>query len=378
MNFESKFPNMGTTIFTEMSKLANECGAINLAQGFPNFPIDEELLESLKTVVTSNVHQYCPMAGKPELLDGIKNVIKSCYNRKIDPYKELLITAGATQGIYSVLQALVNRGEEVLILDPSYDCYVLPIELVGGVPKRINLDEEYLPDWEKIFQTVNEKTRVIITNNPHNPSGRIWGKSDFDNLKMLLEKFPNLIHLSDEVYEFIHFEHFHQSVQQDEFLASRSVVVSSFGKTFHITGWKVGYLVAPELLMKEIKKVHQFLVFSVNSVAQAALAEYISKVDVKLLGEFYKQKRDLFSERLGKSKFRLLPSEGSYFQLLDYSSISNEGDVDFAKRLTTNLGVASIPVSVFNSDGNDKKHIRLCFAKTDETLIQAAKLLCQL
>jgi methionine transaminase len=374
----SKFPNMGTTIFTEMSKLANECNAINLAQGFPNFPIDDVLLQSLNSTAGGNVHQYCPMAGKPELLEGIRNLIKSCYNRNIDPNKELLITAGATQGIFTVLQALVNRGEEVVILDPSYDCYVLPIELVGGIPKRINLNEAYLPDWEKIFQTVNEKTKVIITNNPHNPSGRIWRKSDFDNLKLLLEKHPNLIHLSDEVYEFIHFENFHQSVHHDEFLSSRSVVLSSFGKTFHITGWKVGYIVAPEFLMNEFKKVHQFLVFSVNSVAQASLADYISKVDVKILSAFYKKKRDLFSGHLGKSRFKILPSEGSYFQLLDYSSISQENDVEFSRRLTKELGVASIPVSVFNADGNDKKHIRLCFAKTDETLIQAAELLCQL
>jgi len=378
MNLISKLPNVGTTIFSVMSKMATDYNAINLSQGFPNFPVDPLLIELLKKKSSENIHQYIPMAGNLNLLHQIGNLIQKSYNRIIQVENELLVTAGATQAIFTTIQALVNRNEEVVILDPSYDCYESPIILAGGIPKRIPLNDDFLPDWKLIFETVNEKTKLIITNNPHNPSGRVWSEKDMGELEKLLRKFPNLLVLSDEVYEFITFEKKHLSVHSNEFLRSRSIVVSSFGKTFHITGWKIGYLVAPEFITKEIKKVHQFLVFCVNSVAQSVLAEYLPIVETEKLGGFYKEKRDFFIERLKDSRFELLPCEGSYFQVASYQTISNESDVDFTKRLVTEFGVATIPLSVFNENQSDRKLIRFCFAKDDETLIKATERLCKI
>ena len=378
MNLTSKLPNVGTTIFSVMSKMANDYNAINLSQGFPNFPIDPILVELLKQKASENIHQYNPMAGNPNLMNEIGLLIEKSYKRKVKAENELLVTAGATQAIFTTIQALVNRNEEVVILDPSYDCYESPIVLSGGIPKRISLNDEFLPDWDLINSTVNEKTKLIITNNPHNPSGRIWTESDFRELENLLHKYPNLLVLSDEVYEYITFEQKHISVHSNEFLRNRSIVVSSFGKTFHITGWKIGYLVAPEFIMNEIKKVHQFLVFCVNSVAQNVLADYLPLVKTENLGSFYQVKRDFFSERMQSSRFELLPCEGTYFQLVSYHSISNESDIDFTKRLVTEFGVATIPLSVFNSDLKDRNMIRFCFAKDNDTLTQATERLCKI
>jgi methionine aminotransferase len=378
MNLTSKLPTVGTTIFTVMSKMAFDNNAINLSQGFPNFPIDPMLVELLKQKASENIHQYNPMAGNPNLMNEIGLLIDKSYNRNINVESELLITAGATQAIFTTIQALVNRNEEVVILDPSYDCYESPIILSGGIPKRIPLSESFLPNWELINDTVNDKTKLIITNNPHNPSGRIWTESDFRELENLLHKYPNLLVLSDEVYEYITFEQKHISVHSNEFLRNRSIVVSSFGKTFHITGWKIGYLVAPEFIMNEIKKVHQFLVFCVNSVAQNVLADYLPLVKTENLGGFYQEKRDFFRERMQSSRFELLPCEGTYFQLASYQGISNDSDIDFTKRLVTEFGVATIPLSVFNEDQNDRKLIRFCFAKDDETLIKATERLCKI
>jgi methionine aminotransferase len=378
MNLTSKLPTVGTTIFTVMSKMAFDNNAINLSQGFPNFPIDPILVELLKQKASENIHQYNPMAGNPNLMNETGLLIDKSYNRTINVESELLITAGATQAIFTTIQALVNRNEEVVILDPSYDCYESPIILSGGIPKRIPLNESFLPNWELINETVNDKTKLIITNNPHNPSGRIWTESDFKELENLLHKYPNLLVLSDEVYEYITFEQKHISVHSNEFLRNRSIVVSSFGKTFHITGWKIGYLVAPEFIMNEIKKVHQFLVFCVNSVAQNVLADYLPLVKTENLGGFYQEKRDFFRERMQSSRFELLPCEGTYFQLASYQGISNDSDIDFTKRLVTEFGVATIPLSVFNQDQNDRKHLRFCFAKDDETLIKATERLCKI
>jgi len=378
MNLISKLPNVVTTIFTVMSKIASDNNAINLSQGFPNFQIDPILVELLKQKASENIHQYNPMAGNPNLMNEIGLLIEKSYKRNVIVESELLITAGATQAIFTTIQALVNRNEEVVILDPSYDCYESPIILSGGIPKRISLNGEFLPDWDLINSTVNEKTKLIITNNPHNPSGRIWTESDMKELENLLNKYPNLLVLSDEVYEYITFENKHLSVHANEFLRSRSIVVSSFGKTFHITGWKIGYLVAPEFIMKEIKKVHQFLVFCVNSVAQNVLADYLPIVKTENLGGFYQEKRDFFSERMQSSRFELMPCEGTYFQVASYSNISEESDIDFTKRLVTEFGVATIPLSVFNSDLKDRKMIRFCFAKDDKTLIQATERLCKI
>ena len=378
MNLTSKLPNVGTTIFTVMSKMASDYNAINLSQGFPNFPIDPVLVELLQRKASESIHQYNPMAGNSNLMIEIGTLIQRSYARIVTVQDELLITAGATQAIFTTIQALVGSGEEVVILDPSYDCYESPIVLAGGIPKRVSLNDEFLPDWNLINATVNEKTKLIITNNPHNPSGRIWTESDMKELENLLNKHPNLLVLSDEVYEYITFENKHLSVHANEFLRSRSIVVSSFGKTFHITGWKIGYLVAPEFIMNEIKKVHQFLVFCVNSVAQNVLADYLPLVKTENLGGFYQEKRDFFKERIQSSRFELMPCEGTYFQVASYQAISEESDIDFTKRLVAEFGVATIPLSVFNSDLKDRKMIRFCFAKDDETLIQATDRLCKI
>ena len=378
MNLTSKLPNVGTTIFTVMSKMAVDHNAINLSQGFPNFPVDPILIDLLKQKASDNIHQYNPMAGNPLLMNEIGLLIERSYARTVSVQDELLITAGATQAIFTTIQALIHRNDEVIILDPSYDCYESPIVLSGGIPKRIPLNESFLPDWDLINSTVNEKTKLIITNNPHNPSGRIWTESDMKELESLLHKYPNLLVLSDEVYEYITFEQKHLSVHSNEFLRNRSIVVSSFGKTFHITGWKIGYLVAPEFIMIEIKKVHQFLVFCVNSVAQNVLAEYLPLVKTENLGGFYQEKRDFFRERMQSSRFELMPCEGTYFQVASYDTISDEQDIDFTKRLVTEFGVATIPLSVFNADLKDRKMIRFCFAKDIDTLIQATERLCKI
>lgn len=374
----SKLPHVGTTIFTVMSKLATEYNAINLSQGFPNFPVDKELTQILAGSATENVHQYMPMAGFPPLLENIGKSIEENYGRKNNPSTELLITAGATQAIFTIIQAIVHTGEEVIILDPSYDCYEPPIILTGAVPIRVPLSDDFLPNWELIEQHISEKTSLLIINNPHNPSGRIFTETDFQALEQLLYKYPKIRLLSDEVYEYITFEKKHISVNSIENLRKKSLIVSSFGKTFHITGWKVGYIIAPESLLNEVKKVHQFLVFSVNSVAQFTLSKYLEKVDATSLGAFYQTKRDLFKSQLKNSRFKLLPSEGSYFQVVDYSAISTEKDTDFCIRLVKEHGVAAIPLSVFNKDGNDQYLIRFCFAKDDETLIKACEKLCKI
>ncbi|MBP5994810.1 MAG: aminotransferase class I/II-fold pyridoxal phosphate-dependent enzyme [Crocinitomicaceae bacterium] len=374
---KSKLPHVGTTIFSVMSALANEYQAINLSQGFPNFPVDQRLISLVQKEMQGNVHQYAPMTGLLELREQIVLKIKMHYQRELDA-KNVLVTAGATQAIFATIQALVHSGEEVVILDPSYDCYESPVILSGAKPVRIPLSEEFLPDWDHIRSRVNNKTKLIITNNPHNPSGRVWDKNDFVELQNLLNDFPNLWVLSDEVYEFISFEKKHISAHQVEGLKDRSIVVSSFGKTFHITGWKIGYLTAPEEVMAEIHKVHQFMVFSVNSPAQAALASYLPETNLHQLGAFYQEKRDFFREQMSSSRFKLMPSDGSYFQVASFQNISDEADVDFCKRMTKEFGVASIPLSVFNADLADRQLIRFCFAKDQETLSSAAQRLCKI
>ncbi len=372
----SKLPHVGTTIFTVMSQLAAEHNAINLSQGFPNFPVDPNLLELYRSKLGENVHQYAPMSGLPSLLTQISELIEASYQRRLSPSEEILVCAGATQGIFTTIMALIDKRDVVVILDPSYDCYEPSIVLAGGIPVRVQLNADFLPDWNAIERAISEQTRMIIINNPHNPSGTIWAKSDMDALERLVLKFPNLLVLSDEVYEFITFEEKHISVHSYPSLHERSITVSSFGKTFHITGWKMGYLTAPNSLMIEIKKVHQFNVFSVNSVAQAVLADYLPTIDVHVLGKFYQDKRDLFASLMSTSRFKLLPCDGTYFQTANYSAISTESDVEFCTRLTTEFGVAAIPISVFNGDGSDQHVIRFCFAKDADTIQQAAKKLC--
>jgi len=374
----SKLPQIGTNIFTKMSQLASKTGAINLSQGFPNFKVDPLLSKILVEKATEEVHQYTPMSGSPELLSQISTLVEDSYNRKIDYTEEILVTAGATQAIFTTILALIEKGDEVIILDPSYDCYEPAVILAGGTPVRIQLDENFLPDWNKINSSISEKTKMLITNNPHNPSGRVWKSNDIDDLEKIMLDHEHLILLSDEVYEFITFEEKHISIHTREKLYNRTIITSSFGKTFHITGWKMGYLVAPKHLMEEIKKVHQFNVFSVNSVAQATLAEYMKQKDVSKLGAFYQKKRDFFRASMSNSRFELLPCEGTYFQTAKYDSISRENDEAFCRRLAIEFGVAAIPISVFNKSGFDQNVIRFCFAKTDETLLKATEKLCKI
>jgi methionine aminotransferase len=375
---QTKLPKVGTTIFTTMSKMAMDYNAINLSQGFPNFPIDPQIEALLQKNSKENVHQYAPMAGLPLLLDGLAELIHKQYKRNIDPTTELLVTAGATQGIFTAIQALVNIGDEVVVIDPAYDCYDPSIVLAGGKALHVAMNADFTIDWRLLREAVSQSTRMLILNNPHNPSGRMMTESDYDQLIELMEDHPNLLLLSDEVYEFITFETPHRSAHDHELLQQRSIIVSSFGKTFHLTGWKIGYLVAPEIIMREIKKVHQFLVFSVNSVAQKTLADYIQTADVSSLGNFYQSKRDQFQQLMQGSKFELLPSEGTYFQTARYTRISDLSDVQFCELLVKEVGVAAIPLSVFYDDHCDFKTVRFCFAKTDDTLIQAAQRLCKI
>lgn len=374
----SKLPHIGTSIFTVMSQMASENNAINLSQGFPNFPVDERLTSILARLAKENIHQYTPMSGLPSLLEKIAVLTKKSYLRTVSPNEEILITAGATQGIFATIQALVKPDEEVIILDPSYDCYEAPILLSNAKPIRIALNNDFTPDWEVINTKTNEKTKLIIINNPHNPSGKTWTLTDFLNLEKLMDSYPNLLILSDEVYEYITYEQKHISVNHRPKLFEKSIVISSFGKSFHITGWKVGYVIAPEKIMLEIKKLHQFMVFSVSSIAQHAINEYIDLVDVNIIGQFYQQKRDFFQNLIKKTKLELYPCEGTYFQVASYATISNETDIDFTKRLVTEFGVATIPISIFYSNGHDNQCIRFCFAKDDETLIRAAEKLSKL
>ena len=372
----SKLPNISTSIFTVMSQLAAEYNAINLSQGFPNFPVDERLTDIVAKLAKENVHQYTPMSGYLPLLSKIATLVKNSYGRTIQPESELLVTAGATQAIFTTITALVKNNDEVIILDPSYDCYEAPVLLCNANPVRVALNDDYTPNWEIIEKACTSKTKMIIINNPHNPTGKISSESDFEALEKLLEKHPDIVLLSDEVYEYITFEEKHISAHTRKKLLNRSVMVSSFGKSFHVTGWKVGYLVAPEYLMKEIKKVHQFLVFSVNSICQIAISEYLDLVCTDEISKLYQEKRDYFRQLLKESRFKLMPCEGTYFQVASYAEISNESDVDFCKRLIMERGVAAIPISTFYVNGKDLKFIRFCFAKDNTTLEEAAKRLC--
>lgn len=372
----SKLPNISTSIFTVMSKMAAEYNAINLSQGFPNFPVDERLTDIVAKLAKENVHQYTPMSGYAPLLSKIATLVNTSYGRTMQPETELLVTAGATQAIFTTITALVKNNDDVIILDPSYDCYEAPVLLCNANPVRVALNDDYTPNWEIIEKACTSKTKMIIINNPHNPTGKILTDSDFEALEILLEKYPDIVLLSDEVYEYITFEEKHISAHTREKLLNRSVMVSSFGKSFHVTGWKVGYLIAPEYLMKEIKKVHQFLVFSVNSICQVAISEYLDIVSIAEIGKLYQEKRDYFRQLLKDSRFELMPCEGTYFQVASYATISNENDVDFCKRLIIEHGVAAIPISTFYADGKDLKLIRFCFAKDNATLEEAAKRLC--
>ncbi len=373
----SKLPNVTTSIFAVMSKMASDYKALNLSQGFPNFNSDSLLIELVNKAMRDGFNQYAPMPGDLGLREMISFKVASLHNKNYDIDTEITVTAGATQAIFTALAAVINKGDEAIIFTPAYDCYEPAIELFGGKSIPVQLKAPlFQPDWSEVEDKITSNTKLIIINSPHNPSGVIFSKDDMLQLQNLVEKY-NLLVLSDEVYEHIIFdEHIHYSASRFKVLAERSFVIASFGKTFHNTGWKMGYCLAPEYLMKEFKKVHQYNVFSVNNPIQKALAEYLKTPNHYLnLSGFYQQKRDLFLELIKDSKFKFIPSKGTYFQMLDFSDISNESDIEFTKKLTKEFKLATIPTSVFNANQEDFKQIRVCFAKTDETLISASKII---
>ncbi|WP_179343286.1 methionine aminotransferase [Winogradskyella ursingii] len=379
MQHQSKLPHVGTTIFTVMSALAKEYNAINLSQGFPNYPSSQKLNDFVTKAMNNGYNQYAPMAGNLDLRLAISNKYQLLYDSTYHPEKEITVTAGATQAIYTIISAFIRANDEVIIFKPAYDCYQPAVEINGGKTIPIQLSApDYKVDWNEVASKISPKIKMIIINTPHNPSGMIWSKDDMLQLQKLT-KNTNIIVLSDEVYEHIVFDgEKHQSVCLFNDLKDRSFITASFGKTFHNTGWKIGYCCAPEALMAEFRKVHQFNVFSVHHPSQKGIADYMQDSETYLgLNQFFQQKRDLFLNLISESRFKFNPSKGTYFQVLDYSEITDENDVDFAKRLTKEFGIASIPLSVFNENNKDDKVLRFCFAKTPETLKKAADILNQ-
>lgn len=377
---ESKLPGVGTTIFTVMSQLAQQHGAINLSQGFPDFPCDPLLLQAVSQAMQDGYNQYAPMPGLPRLRDILAHKLEAAYGQSYDPEQQITITAGATQALYTAITALIQPGDEVLLFEPAYDSYGPAIRLNGGIEQRISLrPPQYAIDWAEVQRRINPRTRLIILNNPNNPSTAILGPHDLRELRELLQQWPQLYLLSDEVYEHIVFDGAqHQSLARDPVLAARSMLVYSFGKTFHATGWKIGYCAGPADWMQEFRRVHQFLVFSVNTPMQHALAAYLqTPAHYQALPGFYQAKRDRFVTAMAASRFELLPSQGTYFQLARYDRISDLPDTAFAQWLTKEHGVAVIPLSAFHADGTDHGIIRFCFAKQDATLDAAATRLCQ-
>lgn len=376
IKIQSKLPSVGTNIFTVMSTLANEHNAINLSQGFPDFPSSERLNELVSYYMQKGFNQYAPMPGLPVFREQISHKISSLYDISIHP-DEITVTAGATQALFTAIATFVRPGDEVVILEPAYDSYRPSIEVNGGIPVVYELKApEYKVDWQAVQGLFSPKTRMIMINTPHNPTGTILNKEDLESLYNIL-KNTNIILLSDEVYEHLIYDgESHQSVLRYPGLRERSLSVYSFGKTFHNTGWKMGYCVAPPALTAEFRKVHQFNVFSVNTPMQYALADFLQNPEEYLvLNNFFQEKRDYLVKVMEGSRLLPLPSKGTYFQLFDYSQISDEADRDFAKRMTIEFGVAAIPVSVFYSSKRDDKVIRLCFAKKEETLQKAGELL---
>jgi methionine transaminase len=372
---ESKLPHVGTTIFTVMSALANETGAINLSQGFPNFPASDELISLVYKYMRQGMNQYAPMQGILPLREVLAQKMEKLYGVKIDAQNEINITSGGTQAIYTAIAALIKKDDEVIVIEPAYDCYVPAIEVHGGKPVFTQLKApDFRIDWNHLRSLITPRTRMIMINTPHNPTGAVMTKSDMQELQKIVDG-TEIVIISDEVYEHIIFDKLkHESVLLYPKLAERSLVIFSFGKTYHTTGWKMGYCIAPAELMKEFRKIHQFNVFCSNTPIQHALAEYIGKnADYNTLPEFYQEKRDYFINLVKGSKFKLKPASGSYFQLLDYSDVSDEKDTDYAIRMTKENGVASIPTSVFYNNGLDQKLLRFCFAKTNETLEKAAE-----
>lgn len=382
-SLQTKLPAVGTNIFTVMSTLALEKNAVNLGQGFPDFACDPRLVSAVTDAMAEGLNQYPPMPGVPVLREAISSKLLKLHGRSYNVNTEITVTAGATQAIITAILAVVHPGDEVIVLEPCYDSYVPNIELAGGVVVRVPLTPgTFRPDFDKISAAMTPKTRAILINSPHNPSATVWTKADMLKLQDLLAPTDVLL-ISDEVYEHMVFDadkgQIHQSAARFAGLAARAFIVSSFGKTYHVTGWKVGFVAAPAALMAEFRKVHQFNVFTVNTPVQYGLASYMANESAYLdLPAFYQRKRDLFRAGLGKTRFKLLPSEGSYFQCVDISNVSDLNEADFCKWLTTEIGVAAIPLSAFYGNGFDQRLVRFCFAKKDETLNAALARLASL
>ena len=369
----SKLPQVGTTIFTVMSALASELGAVNLSQGFPDYETSPELIELVNRAMKNGYNQYAPMAGVMALREEISRKTEKLYGAWYNPDTEITITAGGTQAIYTAITTAIHPNDEVIIFEPAFDCYAPAIKIAGGIVKSLELEPpDYKINWDMVKRLINNRTKMIILNSPHNPTATILNQEDIDELSAIV-KSQDILILSDEVYEHLIYDgETHHSMARYPELRQRSFIVASFGKPFHATGWKVGYCMAPDYLMNEFRKVHQFLVFCVNAPMQVGIAEYLKNEENYLgLKGFFQQKRDYFREALKSSRFELLPCSGSYFQSVRYGRISDEKDADLAIRLTKEIGVASIPVSAFYNMGTDHHVLRFCFAKRQETLDKA-------
>ncbi len=383
--FQSKLPNVGTSIFTEMSLMAHQYGAINLSQGFPEFDTPDFLKAAINQAINEGKNQYSPSSGLPDLLHEIGQLVQRCYikdeSRRLDALNTISITSGATEALMVAIQTLVRSGDEVIVFDPAYDAYEPGIELAGGSCRHIAMNApDYEIDWSEVSKAINDNTRAIVINSPHNPTGTLLNRNDLEALQRLVLEH-DLYVISDEVYEHMTFDGIlHESVLAYPELFERSFVISSFGKTFHCTGWKMGYCVAPEALTAEFRKIHQYVTFCSFTPAQFAITEMLKAEPKHIddLATFYEQKRDVLVNALQKSRFKILPSKGTYFLLLDYSEVSDLNDVEFCHWLTQEIGVAAIPLSPFYQAENLSKVVRVCFAKNEDTLLQAAEILCQL
>ena len=373
----SKLPGSGLSIFAVMSKMAVDYSAINLSQGFPDFNCSDELISLVNKYQRKGFNQYAPMPGVPAFREKIAAKIKTLYNREYNYETEITVTAGATQALFTAITAFINKGDEAIIIEPAYDSYAPVVIMSGGIPKFVSMRSDFSFDWDSVKDAITEQTKMIIINSPHNPTGCILSESDIKILEEITRK-KNIILLSDEVYEHIIFDgKKHVSLCQSDELSQKTLLISSFGKTYHTTGWKVGYCAAPKSLTDEFRKIHQFIVFAVNTPVQYAYAEYMNEPKHYLsLESFYQRKRDLLLSSLNNSGFNFTPAKGTYFQLLDYSDMSDKNDMDFSISLIKEVGVAVIPLSPFCTIDKSRKIIRVCFAKKDEVLLEAAEKLC--
>jgi len=380
IDFRSKFPQQGASIFSKMTRLAREHNAINLAQGYPNYDCDQALKDCVNSYIEQGYNQYAPMQGSEFLRTEISHLIEASYDFSIDP-NLITLTAGATQAIFTAIQVLVKQGDEVIVIDPSYDSYKPSIRAAGGTPISYQIPLPNLTvDWNELGSLISEKTTMIIINTPHNPTGMMLSKEDLDSLYTLIQDTQITV-LSDEVYEYLTYDSVkHYSVLQHDGLRERSIATYSFGKMLHCTGWKIGYAIAPEWITQELRKLHQFVTFCVNTPMQYGIANYLKhhKERVKGLGQFYQAKKELLESGLQNSRLQPLPTAGTYYKLYRYDSISNQSDIDFTLDVIKSHGVALLPISVFSDKPSDGHYVRICFAKTEDTLTQACERLCQL